>query len=66
MWIFLKDSVGITHYIQFDSISQFYYDGDETAIYLKDGSFVYLSGDSVQKIRELIRMSGASIKQIGE
>ena len=67
MWILIKDHLGNKRHINVNFISDFYFNGSTTVIWLVNGAPLEIAEDKTKEIMEVIRMgTNAGIKQIGE
>lgn len=65
MWFIITDVDNVKHYLNTQYITNIFYKNDKTYVCYVSGH-VEISGDLTKKLFEIIRMSGISIKQIGE
>ena len=67
MWIIVKDKLGNRRHINTKFMTDFYFNGEDTIIWLIHGAPIEVIGDCEKEIMQSIRMSevGLGVKQIG-
>lgn len=68
MWVIVKDKLGNKRHVNTKFLTDFYFNGEDTIIWLINGAPIEVPGDCEKDIMMAIRMSevGLGVKQIGE